>query len=291
MANPFDLLARHELVVVTGKGGVGKTVVAAALGAGLAARGRRAVVLEVDPRESLHQVFGASPSGGAIVEVGERLAFQNLRPRQVLDDLVRARLPLGILARRTLRSPIYEHVAEGAPGLKELAVLLHARELGAARGVVVLDAPATGHALSLLAAPGLVSEVVEKGPFGALAAELAAWIADPERCALVAVTAAEEMPAQETLELLAALRRELGRDADLLVVNGLYPPLPPPPGAARVPALWRERRGLNERELERLAAAWRGPRAELPLLPRERGPDLLAELVARLGSDLAEGGG
>jgi anion-transporting ArsA/GET3 family ATPase len=155
----------------------------------------------------------------------------------VLDNLVRARLPLGVLARRTLASPIYEHVAEGAPGLKELAVLLHARGLGSAHDVVVLDAPATGHALSLLAAPALVAEVVQRGPFGRLAEELAEWIADPRRCALAVVTAAEEMPTQEALELLAALRRDLGRDADLVVVNGLYPELP-------APRRWRQpRRG------------------------------------------------
>jgi hypothetical protein len=300
MPGPLDLLARPDLVVVAGKGGVGKTVLAAALGLGLAARGRRTVVLEVDPRESLHQVLGSAPSNGALVEVagaGGRpcLWFQNLRPRQVLDDLVRRRLRLGPLAERLLRSPVYEHVAEGAPGLKELAVLLHARELATGRApafdVVVLDAPATGHALSLLAAPGLVSEVVEGGPFGGLARELAAWLADPRRCALVVATLAEEMPAQEGLELVAAFPPALGRGADLLVVNALYPPLPAASGGAgpeELVALWRERREINERELARLAAGFPGPRVELPLLPLDRGPRLLAELAARLEAQPAE---
>jgi Mrp family chromosome partitioning ATPase len=226
-------LGRLQLLVVTGKGGVGKTAVAASLGRLLAAAGRRALVLEVDPRENVHQMLAVSPSGGDIVAAGPRLWVQNLKPGQVLDDIVRERLKVEMLARRVLASPIYEQFSASAPGLKELAILGHALRLLRRRGppdapeldVVVLDAPATGHGVRLLAAPRLVSEVIRNGPFAALAGELAGFVADSERCGIVVVTQAEEMPVEEALELREALSSQLARQPELLVINGLFPPL------------------------------------------------------------------
>jgi len=282
-------LGRLQLLVVTGKGGVGKTAAAASLGRLLAAAGRRALVLEVDPRENVHQMLGVPPSGGAIVRAGTRLWVQNLKPGQVLDDIVRERLKVEMLARRVLASPIYEQFSAGAPGLEELAILGHALRLLRRVGppdapqldLVVLDAPATGHGVRLLAAPRLVSEVIGDGPFGALAGELAGFVDDPERCGIVVVTQAEEMPVEEALELRQALRDRVQRDPELLVVNGLYPPAPhqvPGEGDNELVSLWRRRRELNERELSRLKAGWQGPRIELPQLPIDRGPALLSAL-------------
>jgi anion-transporting ArsA/GET3 family ATPase len=284
-----DRLSRHQLVVVTGKGGVGKTTVAAALGRLLAAHGRKVLLLEVDPRENLHHMLGVAPSGGEIVAAGTRLTLQNVRPLGVVEELVRERLKLGMLVRRVLASPVFQHFVEGGPGLKELAVLLHAQRLVRRGGrdgvdVVVLDAPATGHGVSLLAAPFLVSEVIPHGPVGHLAHELAAFVADAARCGVVVVTSAEEMPVQEALELIASAGEKLGRPPEAVVVNGLYPAVPTAlaRGGDGALALWRERRATNQRELARLATAWTGPCIELPLLPLERGPEIVAALFERL---------
>jgi anion-transporting ArsA/GET3 family ATPase len=253
------------------------------------------LVVEVDPRENLHQMFGIPPSGGEIVGAGPRLWLQNQKPPQVLDQVVRDPLKLELLKRRVHASPIYQHFAEGAPGLTEIAILghayrlLHGLEKGGAPEIdqIVLDAPATGHGVRLLAAPLLVSEVIHNGPFADMAGELARFIADPELCGIVAVTLAEEMPVQEVLELREALRRQVGREPEALVVNGLYPPAPEASeehADNELVALWRRRRLLNERELARLAAEWPGPRYELPQLPLDRGPALLATLQRCLES-------
>lgn len=295
--NPIEQLSRRQLVVVTGKGGVGKTAISATLGRALAQAGRRTLVVEVDPRENVHQMLGVPPSGGAIVQTETRLWVQNLKPRQVLDEVVRERLKLELLVRRVLNSPVYHHFAAGAPGLKELATLGHALRLLRGLGgpgtpdldTVVLDAPATGHGVSLLAAPRLVSEVITSGPFFMMSSELAALIADPEKCGIVVVTQAEEMPVEEALELRQALRERVERDAELLVVNGLYPPAPPPAGSEgdnELVTLWRRRRELNDRELARLKASWPGPRVELPQLPIDRGPALLAALGRCFGESI-----
>jgi hypothetical protein len=253
--------------------------------------------VEVDPRENLHQMLGVPPTGGEILPAGPRLWVQNLKPRQVLDAVVRERMKIDLLANRVLASPIYHHFADGAPGLTELAILGHALRL--VRGIekkapeidmVVLDAPATGHGVRLLASPLLVADVIRNGPFAEMAGELATMIADPERCGIVAVTLPEEMPVQEVLEMREALRSQVGKDPEALVVNGLYPPAPEEPAMPSAPesavemgsnelvSLWRRRRLLNERELARLRETWPGPRLELPQLGMSRGPELTAVL-------------
>lgn len=292
-------LGKRELIVVTGKGGVGKSTIAAAVGLALSAAGRRVLLLEIDPRESLCHLLGVPPSDGEIVPVVDRLALQNVRPRDVVDAIVREQVGIEMISRRVLASAVYRHFAEGAPGLTEMAVLSHAwRSVhGDATDAlpidaVVLDAPATGHGLALLAAPRLVSEVIQDGPLARMGGELAGWVADSTRTASLLVTAAEEMPVQEALETLDAMRRDLDTRPAAVVVNGIYPPLddgvasgsPSPDEAVE---LWRKRRAVNDRELSRLSTAWNGPLVTLPLLPFDRGP----ELAAALADLLTRGGG
>ena len=276
----LDRLAERQLVVVTGKGGVGKTTLTSVLGHLLAARGRRVLLLEVDPRESLHQALGTEPSGGEIVQAGPGLWLQNLQPAAVIEGLVHEKVPLDYLARKIVESSSFHHFVEGAPGLKETALLGYAyRTLHHGRrpraDLVILDAPATGHGATLLAAPGLLAQAAQGGQLGDMAADLAAFLADPTRCGVALATLAEEMPIQETLELLEVLQEKLAMRPGLVVANGLIPLPLEGPGLE----LLRTRRRLNEAELGRLNATWKGPHVALPLLPLDRGPGLIDRLV------------
>lgn len=291
MAAPLEALDRVNLLVVTGKGGVGKSAVTAALGRLLAARGRATLLVEADPRENLHQLLDVDPSGGDLVSVAPGLSLQHVHSRALLDDLVRDKLKVGLLVNRVLQSPIHQHFTEGAPGLKETAVFGHILRLLQGHGlraaprpdVVVLDAPATGHGVQWMMAPRLVADVVSSGPVGHMATEIAALLADRRRCGVVVVTLAEEMPVEETIDLLDLFESRLDLEPELVVVNALYPPLPTSlADDDPVTGLWRHRRRINERELERLEVRWRGPRVELPLLPIDPGPPLVGALGRHL---------
>ena len=282
----LDRLAERQLVVVTGKGGVGKTTLTAVLGRLMARRGRRVLLLEVDPRESLHQALGTEPSGGEVVPAGAGLSIQNLQPGAVIEGMVREKVPIAYLAHKITQSPAFHQFVEGAPGLKETALLGHAYRVlqGSHRprtDLVIVDAPATGHSATMLAAPGLLAQASEGGHLGDMASDLAAFLADASRCGVVLATLAEEMPIQETLELIELLGTNLEIRPDFVVANGLYPVLASAPGRGSAKDLLRARRRMNESELDRLALAWDGPLLELPLLPLDRGPALV-DALARL---------
>jgi anion-transporting ArsA/GET3 family ATPase len=294
-------LNRRELIVVTGKGGVGKSVLTGVLGRHLAAQGRRTLLLEVDRRENLHQVLGVPPSAGEIVSVPDArgLYLQNLKPAQVADWVVQKKVKIRPLVDRILKSGVYQRFVEGAPGLTELAILGHTLRL--VRGdlsrapkvdTVVLDAPATGHGVYLLDAPRLVAEAIGEGPFAELAGEVVEFVAAPGHCSVVVVTLAEEMPVQEALEFRGRLKERLGMEPELLVVNGLYPALPDgiEAGDDGLTSLWLRRRHINEEGLTRLHEHWPGPLVELPLLPLDNGTRLARELELRFTNVLEQVG-
>lgn len=290
----MERLLRRRLLLVTGKGGVGKSAVSAALARLLERAGRDVFVLEADPRESLFGMLGVEPSGGGVVRVSPRLRLQGVPLDRVVDGLVREMLPIEWISKRVLASPIYRQFNGGLPGLRESCLLGHALNLlehptlalgrgGRAPDVVVLDAPASGHVVSLLDAPRLLCEVIEHGPIGILVGRLARFLDDAEASGTVVVTTAEEMPVQETLELVEALATR-GARPDLFVANALWPPFP---ATIRKKAegrddLWRRRSETGAREVARLERVVSGPIAKLPLLPLEAGPALVEEIRGRL---------
>ena len=290
----LDRLQDRQLIVVTGKGGVGKSTLSAVIGRQMAARGRTTLLVEVDPRESLHHLLDVPPSGGEYVSVAPRLTLQHIEPRRLLDDLVREKLKVGLLVRKVLESPVHQHFTEGAPGLKETAVfgrILRLLQGHVPRGVrrpdvVVLDAPATGHGVSWLTAPQLISEVIQTGPVGHMASEIAELMASRDRFGVVVVTTAEEMPVQECLELIQTLDHRLDRAPEGVIVNALYPALTGHEDAEDpASSMWIQRRMINDRELERLRSGWQGSITELPLLPVDPGSGLIGALARYAEAD------
>jgi anion-transporting ArsA/GET3 family ATPase len=227
----MDDLFAHELLVVTGKGGVGKSTVAAVLGLAACRRGLRTIVVEVAAREDVSRAL-ASSAAGVYEErsVSDRLHHISIDPQRAMEEYLRERLPVGALAALLSRSRIFSTLTTATPGMRELLTIGKVWELAQherrSRGaepydLVVLDAPATGHGLAMLQAPRTFASVARVGPVARQGRAIASFLADPRRTALLAVSSAEEMAVTETLELRSRLREQMALDLSLVVVNGV----------------------------------------------------------------------
>lgn len=264
-------LLERKLIVVTGKGGVGKSTLACALGIAAAQQGQRTIVVELGDQYRLRELFatdgndqdGPDAAGGIErsehpnaghrahhagrhhgeeIELQEALWSTSIDPDRALAEWLQT-LTGRISARLLASSSTFQYFAAAAPGVKELVSMVKLRELCEGRGaaksgssdssrerrgrpaydLVVLDAPASGHALALLRSPQTFSTIVRVGPLAEQAQALRELLEDTKRSAYVAVTHASEMAVTETLELEEGLRVELDRDLDAVIVNGTMP--------------------------------------------------------------------
>jgi anion-transporting ArsA/GET3 family ATPase len=227
----MEALLDRKLIVVTGKGGVGKTTIAAAIGLAAASSGRRTIVVEVGEESRLPALFKtAPPQPGAELELQERLSAMSIDPDRAILEWLQA-LGGRISGRVLASSGTFQYFAAAAPGAKELVSMVKiwqltresSRRRGGGYDLVVLDAPATGHALGLLGSPKTFGAIARVGPIAGQTQQVSALLEDPARSAYLAVALASEMAVTEALELQEGLGRALGRGLSAVVVNGLLP--------------------------------------------------------------------
>jgi anion-transporting ArsA/GET3 family ATPase len=223
----------RRFIFVTGKGGVGKTTVSAALGRALAARGKRVLIAMCNAKERMSAMFASEMVGSEIVHIAERVWAVNIDPEHAFQEYGRMVLKVPGLYRVVFQNRYVRSFLPAVPGLPEWAMLgkawYHTTELderGANRfDVVLLDAPATGHGLDMLRVPKVIMEVVPPGVLRRDAETAWKMFTDPAVTSVVVVTMPEELPVTETLELVDAITREIGLPLGALVVNGVLSPL------------------------------------------------------------------
>ncbi len=222
-----DVLDR-ELLFVTGKGGVGKTTMAAAFGLLAARGGRRTIVVEVGQQSRLPALFGVAPAApGMRTRLGEGLSSITVDPDRALLEWLQ-HLGGRISGRILASSGTFQYFAAAAPGARELVTMVKLWQLARGRRgspgeLVVVDAPATGHALGMLRSPQTFGAIARVGPIARHTAEIGELLADPGRSDYLAVALGSEMAVTEALELQDGLRSTLSRDLAAVVVNGLLP--------------------------------------------------------------------
>lgn len=304
-------LLDRRLVVVTGKGGVGKSTVSAALALVAARAGKRVLVCEVNAQERVAPLLGAPPSGPVVREVLPGLSTVNVTPHEAMREY-----GLLVLKFRTIYEAVFEnrlvrYFLRVVPSLAELVMLgkiLHearAEEDGRPRwDLVVVDAPATGHAVQLLRVPSALVDTIPGGPLRRDADWMEAMLVDPARTAVAIVTLPEEMPVNEAVELDAQIRGVLGMHRAALFVNAMPQARftaeegarlealadgPPPLGpAARAARLHARRAEQAARYLARAEAALDVQATVIPLLPLV---DWGREAVERVADAIAAAAG
>ncbi len=222
----------RKLLVITGKGGTGKTTIAAALGLLAARAGRRTIVVEVGQERRLPALFGlAASQPGVEQQLRDGLSCISIDPDRALLEWLQ--LLGGRVSGRVLASSgTFQYFAAAAPGAKELVTMVKVWQLTrgggrrARRGgydLVVLDAPATGHALGMLGSPHTFGSIARVGPIAGQTRQVRELLESPARSGYLAVALATEMAVTEALELEEGLRRQLGRGLSAVVVNALLP--------------------------------------------------------------------
>ena len=219
-----------RFIVVAGKGGVGKSAVASAVGLRAARAGRRTVVAELSSRSSIPAMFGKGPARYEPLELAPNLFAAHVQPDPALHEYAMRKLRFEALFSLVFENDAVRRFLEVIPGMNELLLLGKAfdleRETSDGRptwDTVVVDAPATGHGISLLRLPQVILEVVEQGPMAEEARQMRALLEDTQRTAMVVVSLLEEMPVRETLELYETAHHGLRMPMGPLIVNRVWP--------------------------------------------------------------------
>jgi anion-transporting ArsA/GET3 family ATPase len=282
--DPLQFFAASRLLVVAGKGGVGKTTVTAVLARAAAESGLRVLVIDVEGKAGLAGLLGGGPDD--VLPYDETVLGDGLGPEgtgrisgrtitagraliEYLDDHGLRRV-----SKRLADTGVLDIVSTAAPGIEDILVLGKVKQLerGDNADLIVLDGPAAGHAISFLESASALLDAVNVGPIQAQATDVIEMLSDPSRCQVMLVTLPEETPVNELIETSFALEDRIGVALAPVVVNGVYGRRNVDPSATddpdlRAAARFRQERGAAQAvQLQRLADRLPLPQIVLPFV-------------------------
>jgi anion-transporting ArsA/GET3 family ATPase len=231
----MEAILDRRLLIVSGKGGVGKTTVSAALSLVAARHGRRVLLAEVEGKGALASLFGARDLGTAPTELRPGIYGMTISPEDALTEYFDVQFHLKRLAKPITTSQLAYYVTHAAPGLRDILMLGKVWYSSTRRrefDLIVLDAHANGHVLTMLRSPDALTRAIPIGPLAGHAQKVANWLRDPRQVSVNLVTVAEEMPVNETVETTKLLASQVGLATSHVFVNMLYPPAADDPEVA-----------------------------------------------------------
>jgi anion-transporting ArsA/GET3 family ATPase len=217
-----------KILIVSGKGGVGKTTVSAALALVAAREGRKVCVAEVDRKGTLPKLFGGAELTYDPREMAPGVWGMNIVPERALAEYLDVQYHMKRISRVFTSTQFVDYITTAAPGLKDILVLGKIWYLEQNRGpssdfdTIIVDAPAAGHMLTFLSAPMGLSDAIRVGPVRRQSDWLIGMLRDPGRTRVHLVTLPEEMPVTETLETAEALQERVGIDMGAVFANAVY---------------------------------------------------------------------
>ena len=231
--NVSKAIEGRRFLFLTGKGGVGKTTVTAALALVLASRGKRVLCAMCQAKDRLSTLLDGPPVGEDIVHLRPNIQAVNIQPEAALREYGQMVLRLRALYNAVFDNKVVHSFFRATPGLYEWAMLgkawYHTTERlpdGSPRfDVVLFDAPSTGHALDMLRGPKVIVDIAPPGLLRREAMKAWSMFSDPEQSGVVLVTLPEEMPVTETFDLFEALENEMQLPIAQVIVNGVIPPI------------------------------------------------------------------
>ena len=233
--DPVQFFAASRLVIVAGKGGVGKTTVTATLARAASRHGLSTLIVEVEGKSGLSSMFGEAPFAYdevVLAEADEGTGVAEIRARTLTpDDALLEYLGdkgMNRLSKRLVNTGALDMVATAVPGIRDILVLGKVKQLerATAADLLILDAPAAGHAITFLQSARGLADAVRVGPINAQARDVLELLGDAERCQVMLVTLPEETPVNELVETAFNLEDRVGVSLGPVVVNGMYPSLP-----------------------------------------------------------------
>jgi len=220
---------KPKILIVSGKGGVGKTTVAAALALVAARSGDKVCIAEVDQKGTLPRLFGGSDLSYEPREIAPGVWGMNIVPEDSLAEYLEVQYHMKRISKAFTGTHFVDYITTAAPGLKDILVLGKIWYLEQDRGgrsdsfdTIIVDAPAAGHMLTFLSAPVGLSDALRVGPVRRQSDWLIEMLRDPDRTRVHLVTLPEEMPVVETLETSAALEKHIGIESGVVFANAVY---------------------------------------------------------------------